>query len=203
VSAGRRGLKNLALAYLVDGGDRGALDLARRQLAAADNLTDRYAALAAIVHSEAGFKAEVLLLAAREWHTEPLLMNKWLALQASAPAHAGEPPVLERVRILMRHAAYSESNPNSVHALVLGFCNNNPAEFHRRDGSGYVFWVDQVLRLDRINPIVAARIARSLERWRRFTPDRRRMMREALEQVSRAKTLSRDVREIVGRALAP
>ncbi len=203
VSAGRRGLKNLALAYLVDGGDRGALDLARRQLAAADNLTDRYAALAAIVHSEAGFKAEVLLLAAREWHTEPLLMNKWLALQASAPAHAGEPPVLERVRILMRHAAYSESNPNSVHALVLGFCNNNPAEFHRRDGSGYVFWVDQVLRLDRINPIVAARIARSLERWRRFTPDRRRMMREALEQVARAKTLSRDVREIVGRALAP
>ncbi len=201
-AAGRRALKNLALAYLVDSGDAAALELARRQFEAADNLTDRLAALAALVDSAAPFKADALLQAARAWAGEPLLMNKWFALQATACALPGEPPVIERVRMLMRHAAYSESNPNNVYALVLGFCGGNPPEFHRRDGSGYAFWVEQVTRLDAINPIVAARVARTLERWRRYTPDRQALMRGALEQLARAPRQSRDVREIVERALA-
>ncbi len=200
--AGRRALKNLALSYLTLGGDAAALELAHRQLAGADNLTDRYAALAAIVHSPAPSKAGILLQVAREWQHEPLLMNKWFSLQATAPAHEGEPPVLERVRVLLRHSAYSEKNPNNVNALVLGFCNGNPAEFHRPDGAGYAFWVDQVTRLDRINPIVAARVARTLERWRRYTPDRGAAMQTALQEVGRNGTISRDVREIVDRALA-
>jgi aminopeptidase N len=200
--AGRRSLKNLALSYLVLAGDEDALALARRQIAEADNLTDRFAALAAIVHSASPIKAEVLLQVAREWRSEPLLMNKWFSLQATAPAHRGEPPTLERVKVLLRHSAYSEKNPNNVNALVLGFCNGNPAEFHRSNGSGYAFWVEQVTRLDRINPIVAARVARTLERWRRYTPDRSMLMRQALEEVGRKPDVSRDVREIVDRALA-
>jgi len=200
-SAGRRALRNLALSYLVLAGDAAALEAARRQVAEADNLTDRYAALATIVHSPAPFKVDVLLSVAREWQGEPLLMNKWFSLQATAPSQQGEPPVLERVRVLMRHPAYSEKNPNNVNALVLGFCNGNAAEFHRPDGSGYAFWIEQVTRLDRINPIVAARVARTLERWRRYTPERSALMRNALEEVGRTRDLSPDVREIVERAL--
>ena len=200
--AGRRALRNLALSYLVQAGDPAALDLARHQLEQADNLTDRHAALAALVHSPAPSKAEVLLQVARDWHSEPLLMNKWFSLQATAPSHPGEPPVLARVQVLLRHPAYSEKNPNNVNALVLGFCNGNPAEFHRADGSGYAFWIEQVTRLDRINPIVAARVARSLERWRRYTPDRSARMRAALGELERLPQISRDVREIVERALA-
>jgi aminopeptidase N len=199
--AGQRALKNLALSFLVLAGAPEALDLARRQLSGADNLTDRLAALTAIVHSPAPTKASVLLQVAREWQSEPLLMNKWFSLQAGAPAHPGEPAVLERVKVLLRHGGYSETNPNNVYALVLGFCNGNPAEFHRADGSGYAFWVDQVTRLDRINPIVAARVARTLERWRRYTPDRSQLMRQALETVGSNAEISRDVREIVDRAL--
>jgi aminopeptidase N len=200
--AGRRALKNLALSSLVHAGEPGALDLARKQFVESDNLTDRYAALAAIVHSPARGECDILLQLAREWQNEPLLMNEWFALQATAPARDGEPPVVERVKVLLRHSAYSEKNPNNVNSLVLGFCNGNPAEFHRPDGSGYAFWVEQVSRLDRINPIVAARVARSLERWRRYTPDRRGHMRRALEEVARDADISRDVREIVDCALA-
>jgi len=201
-AAGRRALKNLALSYLVLGGDPQGQELAQRQLLEADNLTDRHAALAAIVHSPSPDKALILLHMAREWHNEPLLMNKWFTLQATAPSFEGEPPVLDRIRVLLRHSAYSEKNPNNVNALVTAFCSGNPAEFHRPDGSGYAFWIDQVTRLDRINPIVAARIARTLERWRRYTPDRSALMRQALEEVGRNSGISRDVREIVDRALA-
>lgn len=200
-AAGRRALRNLALTYLVDSGDEQALALARAQLANATNMTDKLAALAAIVNSAAPFKVEVLLQLARDWAHEPLLMNKWFQVQATAVAQRGEPRVLERVQTLLRHPAYSASNPNSVYALVLGFCAHNPAEFHRSDGAGYAFWREQVLALDAINPTVAARVARSLDRWRKFTPDRQRLMKEALAEVARAPRLSRDVREIVTKAL--
>ncbi len=200
-SAGRRGLRNLALGYLVDGGGDAAIDLAKNQLDHADNMTDLQAALCAVVNSPAPFKVATLLRLARDWAHEPLLMNKWFNVQATAHALPGEPPVLSRVRMLLRHPAYSTANPNNVYALVLGFCNNNPAEFHRADGSGYAFWLEQVRQLDRINPSVAARVARALDRWRKFTPNRQRKMRDALQELNRAGSLSRDVREIVTKAL--
>jgi aminopeptidase N len=201
VAAGQRALRNLALTYLVDSGAPEALDLARAQLAAATNMTDRQAALSAIVNSAAPFKADVLVQFAREWQSEPLLMNKWFQLQATAVAQPGEPPVLTRVRMLMKHHAFSPANPNNVFSLILGFCSHNAAEFHRPDGSGYAFWIEQVLALDKVNPTVAARIARTLDRWRKYTPDRQRLMQAALKDVAAAPTLSRDVREIVTKAL--
>lgn len=164
-------------------------------------MTDRQAALAIIVNTAAPFKADVLVHSARQWQNQPLLMSKWFGLQATAVAQPGEPGVLERVRLLLKHPGYSDHNPNNVQALVIGFCGHNLAEFHRCDGAGYAFWIEQVLALDRINPIMAAKTARTLERWRRFTPDRQRLMREALATVAREPRLSRDVREIVGRAL--
>jgi aminopeptidase N len=201
VSAGRRGLRNLALGLLIDGGSADALDAAQQQLETATNMTDRHAALTAIVNSPAHFKVDALLRFARDWQHEPLVMNKWFNVQATAVAQPGEPAVLTRVKALLKHAAFSLSNPNNVYALVLGFTNNNPAEFHRADGSGYAFWLDIVLQLDQLNPTVAARTARALDRWRKFTPDRARQMRDVLIEVARAPELSRDVREIVTKAL--
>jgi len=199
--AGKRALRNLALSYLVETGAPETVELARAHLAAATNMTDRQAALTAIINSAAPFKADVLVQLAREWAGEPLLMNKWFQLQATAMAQPGEPPVLARVGRLLKHPSFSSANPNNVYALVLGFCSHNAAEFHRADGAGYAFWIEQVLALDRINPTVAARVARSLDRWRRYTPDRQRLMRQALQEVAGHRELSRDLREIVTKAL--
>ena len=201
-SAGKRALRNLALAYLVEGEIEGMLDLAREQLVASTNMTDAQGALSVIVNSASPLKAEALIQLARVWSEQPLLMNKWFQLQATAIAHPGEPPVVERVRLLMRHPGFSLSNPNNVNALIRSFCALNEAEFHRRDAGGYTFWVDQVLALDKINPTIAARIARTLDRWRKFTADRQTAMRAALEEVARQRALSRDVSEIVNKSLA-
>ncbi len=200
-AAGRRALKNLALSILAAAGDSSDLELAREQFDSANNMSDRLAALTAIVNSAAPFKAELLVRTAREWQGDPLLMNKWFQVQATAHALPGEASVVERVRLLMRHRSFSIANPNNVYALVLAFCRSNEAEFHRADGSGYAFWVEQVLALDGLNPQVAARVARALDRWRKFTPDRARLMRAALAEVAGRDKLSGDVREIVSKAL--
>jgi aminopeptidase N len=198
--AGRRALRNLALAYLVEANVTGAVELAERHLADASNMTDRQAALTAILAGTSPRKADLMVQLAREWQHEPLLMNKWYQLQATSMAGPGEPPVVERVRRLLHHPGFSLANPNNAFALVRSFCMANEAEFHRRGAGGYDFWAEQVLALDHINPTVAARVARALDRWRKYTPDRQAGMRRALERVA-AGRLSRDVREIVSKSL--
>jgi aminopeptidase N len=203
--AGRRGLRNLALAYLAELDDPAdAVRLANAQYDAADNMTDRAAALGALLSAAAAGTTEPAERALadfyRRFEQEALVIDKWFAMQAAqrgAPAH----PTLAKVRALLAHPAFNLKNPNRARSLIFSFCSANPAQFHAADGSGYAFWAEQVLALDAINPQVAARLARALELWRRYTPALRDKMRAALEKVA-ANATSRDVREIVEKALA-
>jgi aminopeptidase N len=201
VAAGRRGLRNATLALLVAGGVDGADAAAAAQSASAHNMTDRLGALTALVHSSSPRRDAALAAFAVEFSDEPLVMDKWFSLQATMHRQPGDAPVLARVRALLQHPAFSMRNPNKVRALVTGFCGGNLAEFHASDGSGYVFWVEQVLALDAMNPQVAARLARSMDRWRKFDPTRQASMRAALEEVAR-RARSADVLEVVSKALA-
>ena len=200
--AGRRSLRNAALAYWVRTGEAEAFATAAAHFDRADNMTDRQAAMQALVNSPAPQRERVLGDFARLFADEPLAMDKWLTVQALMHRQPGDPPVLGRVRALLSHPAYSMRNPNRVRALVGGFVNGNLAEFHAGDASGYAFWVEQVLALDRLNPQTAARMARALDRWRKFTPERAQAMRDALESVRAHPDLSPDVHEIVAKALA-
>jgi aminopeptidase N len=205
-AAGHRALKNLALSYLTELDDPApAVSLASAQYEAANNMTDRAAALSALLNAAApqGGSADAQRALGdfyQRFEKDPLVIDKWFALQATqrgAPQH----PVIDTVRQLMTHPAFSLKNPNRARSLIFSFCAANPAQFHAEDGSGYAFWAEQVIALDALNPQVAARLARSLELWRRFTPTLRDNMRAALEKVA-AQVKSRDVREIVEKALA-
>ncbi|AOZ05570.1 aminopeptidase N [Cupriavidus malaysiensis] len=204
-SAAKRALRNLALGYLADSGDAAMQALAERQYHAADNMTDRFAALSALVNSFAPGREAALADFYQRFEHDALVIDKWFSLQGmqrgEIGAHAGK-RTLDTVRALMEHPAFTLRNPNRARALIFSFCSGNPAQFHAEDGAGYRFWAEQVLALDAINPQVAARLARVMDRWQKYTPVLRDGMRAALEQVSAAPSLSRDVREIVGKALA-
>jgi len=178
--------------------------LAKAQYDAANNMTDRAAALSALLTAAASnggaAAADALDDFYRHFENEPLVIDKWFALQAMQRGTKAR-PVIEIVRNLMAHPAFTLKNPNRARSLIFSFCSANPAQFHAADGSGYAFWAEQVIALDALNPQVAARLARALELWRRFTPALRDQMRAALEKVA-AHAKSRDVREIVEKALA-
>ncbi len=201
-AAARRALKNLALGYWVQTGEQAAREAALAQFDATDNMTDRQAALQALVSAAAPQRDQALEGFAAMFGDEALAMDKWLTIQATMHRGAGEPPVLERVRALMAHPAFSMRNPNRVRALLVGFCSGNLAEFHAPDGCGHRFWAEQVGVLDALNPQLAARLARALDRWRKFTPALQASMRAALETVAGREALSGDLREIVSKALA-
>lgn len=197
VSSGKRGLKNLVLSYLCELDDKDVHTLAQEQVDGAGNMTDRLAALAALVNSRAGGKDAALAEFYDEFEQEALVIDKWFALQATARTAD-----VDTVRVLAAHPAFSLKNPNRARSLIFSFCNGNPSAFHAADGSGYVFWAEQVVALNGTNPQVAARLARSLDRWRKYAPALQERMRSALQLVADTPKLSRDVAEVVTKALS-
>jgi len=195
--AGRRALRNVCLDLLVAAQQPDAVALAARQYESADNMTDRLAALATLTLRDVPQRASALADFYARHGDDPLIVDKWLALQAAIP----EPATLARVKALTAHAAFSFANPNRVRALIGAFAMANQTQFNRADGSGYEFLVDTVLALDPKNPQVAARMLSALKSWRVLEPSRRALAQAALRRVAAAPALSRDVSDIAGRAL--
>ncbi|HZV93675.1 MAG TPA: aminopeptidase N, partial [Caldimonas sp.] len=203
-SAGHRALAGLALTMLcvasVDRGDAVWPGRAYQRVKDASNMTEREAGLLALIVSGSPLAEAALARLHDLFHDDPLVIDKWFSVQATAPERDGR--VFERVRRLLAHPDFSLTNPNRARSLIGAFCNGNPAGFHRADGSGYAFWADRVIELDPINPQLAARIARALDRWARLAEPYRAAARSALGRVAAHPGLSSDTAEIVTRALA-
>jgi aminopeptidase N len=196
-SAGRRALKNACLDLVAATGSRSGIERAFRQFVEADNMTDRFAALAIISTHDVAEREQAFDEFQKLFGENPLVMDKWFTLQALI----AEPATLDRVRKLMRHPAFSIANPNRVRALISAFAAGNPSQFNRKDGKGYAFLADFALKLDAKNPQVAARLFSSFKSWRALEPIRRAAAEAELKRVAAA-NLSADSRDIVGRALA-
>jgi aminopeptidase N len=168
------------------------------QFRKADNMTDAMAALTALANLDCPERLPALEDFFARWKDEPLVVDKWLAVQAGSRL----PGTLARVRELLAHPAFDIKVPNKVYALIRTFSANH-VRFHAASGEGYSFLADQVLALNRLNPQVAARMARGFDRWKRFDPARQQKARAALERIRDADGLSKDVAEIVTKALTP
>ncbi|WP_127806796.1 aminopeptidase N [Hydrogenophaga sp. NH-16] len=204
LSSGRRALAGMALTMLCiaarETGDTVWPGKAYQRFKDAGNMTDRFNALSALVVSGQPLAQEALARFHAMFKDEALVIDKWFALQAGAPDRGGN--VLPAVRQLMNHPDFNLKNPNRARSVIFSFCSANPAGFHRSDAAGYVFWSERVLELDAINPQVAARLARALDRWKKLAEPYRSAAREAIARVAAKSDLSADVREVVTRALA-
>ncbi|BBI50140.1 hypothetical protein HORIV_25610 [Vreelandella olivaria] len=181
----QRSLKNVALAYLMSIEDEQGLALCEAQFVADHNMTDVRQALTLLVHSDRDDLASPALKAFGEkWAHDPLVMDQWFTVQVSRP----QPDVLERVKYLMQHPAFSLKNPNRVRALVGAFAQNR-VNFHRLDGQGYQLLADVVIELNRLNPEIAARLITPLTRWQRFDETRQALMRSELERIKSSRSL--------------
>ncbi|NYS76177.1 MULTISPECIES: aminopeptidase N [Halomonadaceae] len=193
----QRSLKNVALSYLMSIEDEQGLVLCEAQFSADHNMTDVRQALTLLVHSDRDDLASPALKSFGEkWSHDPLVMDQWFTIQVSRP----QEDVLERVKYLMQHPAFSLKNPNKVRALIGAFAQNR-VNFHRLDGQGYQLLADVVIELNRLNPEIAARLITPLTRWQRFDETRQALMRSQLERIKQ-EPLSSNVYEVVEKALA-
>ena len=195
----RRRLKNSVLAYLSMAASHARHDLAGEQFERADNMTDRLAALRCLVHADVEAGRQALATFERRFGNDPLVMDKWFAVQAGRPA----PEAVEQITELMNHPAFSLRNPNKVRALFGTFAQLNPRGFHRADGAGYALIGGAIRDIDTLNPQVAARLVTAFNRWRAYDAERAERMQAELKAIAAKKGLSPDVEEVVAAALRP
>ena len=190
---GRRTLRNLCLGYLAE---LGMTPLAYAQFTNADNMTDAMAALISLAGADCAERLPALDAFYAKWKDEPLVVDKWLAVQAASRL----PGTVARVKELLAHPAFDLKVPNKVYALIRSFSANH-VRFHAAGGAGYEFLADRVIELNALNPQVAARMARGFDRWKKFDAGRQAHAHRQLERILDAQNLSRDVAEIVGKSL--
>jgi len=196
-SAGLRALRNAALDLLTATETDAAIDRAMRHYREASNMTDAIIALSILSHLQSPVRDEALEDFYKRWQDEPLVLDKWFAVQARAT----RPDSVETVRGLLGHPKFSLKNPNRVRALIGSFAQANPSGFNRADGEGYRLLADQALAIDRFNPHVAARLLGAFESWHTLERRRQAHAKAALESLANQE-LSTDSYEIVSKTLA-
>lgn len=193
---GKRRLKNRCLWYLMHRQQDEVNQLCQQQYQQAGNYTDRIIALTLLVHHQVENHQQLLDDYYQQWQDNPLMINKWLSIQATKPKDA-----LQTVTQLLQHAGFSLKNPNAVRSLIGAFCAANLTQFHAADGSGYHFLADQVIALDAINPQIAARMVSLFNDYRQFKQTTQQQMQTELKRIHKCDSLSPNVFEIVDKAL--
>jgi aminopeptidase N len=196
-SAGRRALRNAALALLAARGRPEDLARTAAHYWKARNNTDETAGLALLSDLKTPERTRALDHFFERWKGDHIVIDKWFSFQAISSL----PTTLRTVEALTRHPLFSLQNPNKVRALIGAFATANPLHFNRDDGKGYELVATHVLALDAFNPQIAARMASAFRSWRTLESGRRRLARKALQRMAKHKGLSRDVFEIVSRTL--
>jgi aminopeptidase N len=193
----KRRLKNAALRYLSCEGQPAELERLREQFESANNMTDAQAALVLLADHPGAIRERALAAFYERWRGDTLVLDKWFSVQALSQA----PDTLARVQALAAHADFTLRNPNRVRALVTTFATGNPWHFHAQSGAGYAFAADHAIALDALNPQLAARLAGCFNTWRRYDRARQALIKAQLERIAGREGLSKDVFEIVERAL--
>ena len=196
-SAGRRALRNATLDLLAAGAPNKGSQLASAQFRAANNMTDQIGALNVLALIPGDAREAALDSFFRTHASDPLVTDKWFALQAMISEEA----TLARVKRLMNHHAFSLTNPNRLRSLIGAFATGNLTRFNAADGSGYDLLVETVIAVDPKNPQVAARLLAAFRSWRSLESGRRALAEAALQRVAAVQNLSADVRDIAQRSL--
>jgi len=193
----RRDLNHICLSYLMCLQEDETITSCMTKIDEANNMTEVLSALSILSHHDNTSRQQALDSFYDKWKHDAQVVEKWFAIQAASDL----PDVLEKVKALMQHEAFTLTNPNKVRSLIGRFCAGNIAHFHAANGSGYKFLADQVLALDAMNPHIAARLIQSMSRWRRYDEKRQGLMKAQLERIVATKGLSKDVYEITSRSL--
>ncbi len=195
--AGQRALRNIALGLLTARGRPEDIARAARHFDTATNATDEVDALGLLAHVRSPERTRAFEAFRIKWQHDHLVIDNWFSFQAASSL----PSCLATVERLTRHPLFQPQNPNKLRGLI-GVFAMNPVNFNRPDGRGYEFVAGKVLEIDKFNPQVASRILTSFRSWNGLEAGRRKLARDALTGIAKAKGLSRDVQEIVNRILA-
>jgi len=193
----QRKMRNLALKYLTLSELPDVEQLLTHQFNNADNMTDSLGVLGAAQLGDLDLFEKLMLAFEHKWHRDPLVLDKWFALHANTDRS----DIVARISMLMGHSQFTINNPNRVRALIGTFSFFNVAGFHNIDGTGYKFVADYLIKLNEVNPQIAARIITPLIQWQKVDKTRQQLMQHQLMRIGNTKGLSTDLYEKITKSL--
>jgi len=198
---GQRSLKNICLSYMMcsqtDTAKKAATEMAQKQYKNSNNMTDQISALRCLAHYSENAGSQALEDFYQQWNDDSLVIDKWFIVQATATGLNA----FQAVQSLLEHEAFDLSVPNRVRSLVGAFTQSNAVEFHHLSGQGYEFLADIVIKLNKTNPQIAARLLLPLIQWKKYDANRQLMMKAQLQRIFETPDLAKDVFEITNKGL--
>ncbi len=194
---GPRKLRNICLRYMFLVNEQETISLCKEQFAKAQTMTDKLASLKILANAkDVKIRDKALQSFYATWQNDDLVIDKWFTVQAISDI----PDLLSIINKLLAHKDFKITNPNRVRSLVAAFSQANPRYFHAKDGSGYKFLTDMILKIDKINPQLSSRLATPFTRWQRLSKKYQDLMLKELELLNK-KELSVDLNELVTKSL--
>ena len=160
-------------------------------------MTDQISALITISQAKKIDKTQSIMHFYNQWQNEELVLDKWF----SAQALLDDESVIDNIKELLNHKDFSITNPNKVRALIGTFIGQNTAQFNNPTGSGYEFLTQMIIKLNKVNPQIGARLAKQFSQWRKFDNKRQALIEEQLTQILSLEDLSKDIYEIASSIL--
>lgn len=198
--AGKRSLRGLIMAYGLAGKSKSAINEIVKDYKKSNNMTDRFNALTTIVHFHPtkADREKVLADFYKRYHKDHIVLDKWFSVQAAKPSAS----TITTIRKLMKHPDFTFNNPNRFRSLLGVFAMGNQTAFNAANGKGYMLMADALIKLDKINPQVTARMLTAFRSYSSLEPSRKRHAQEALVKIQKSGDLSRDTADILDRMLS-
>ena len=192
---GSRKFKNLVLKHITIASHTNFI--AYWQFNESTNMTDSMWALEAIILIDNEIRKKSLEEFYNKWKNDNNVIDKWFSIQVKSKFDN----IFEKIEELIKNPLFDIKNPNKVRSIYSVFTNSNLDKFHSQDWKGYKLIADKVIELDKLNPMVASRLAKSLISWKNLCEINSKLMREQLERISLEKDLSPDLSEVVRKGL--
>lgn len=195
-SMGKRMLRNTCLGFLSALGTDESYTIIKKYFESAKNMTEELAGLQLLIkdfYDKSHFAVEKFY---KKWKHETLVMQKWISAQVVAP----RADILKTVHNLEKVDVYDPKVPNLLRSLVGTFANANPMMFNAPDGSGYEFLANRIAEVDKFNPQMASRLAKTMGHYKRLDNNRASLLKKQVERLFNME-LSKDTFEVLSKSL--
>jgi aminopeptidase N len=189
---GKRALRNTCLSYLAASKTSTAIDLVYNIYLNATNMTEEFESFNMLVFTDNPYREKVLQSFYDKWSSDTLVMQKWLQSQALASDCS-----IDVLKKLENNIVYDQKVPNLLRSLVGSFGMYNIIKLNNLDGSGYKYFADQIIEVDKFNPQIAAGLAKRLNHLNKLDHTRKTLLKVELNRILETKNLSNDTFEIV------
>ena len=119
-----------------------------------------------------------------KWANNSIVLDSWFYFAASL--NSNKP--IERIESLFNHELFDKKSPNTLRSILTGYVTNNRS-FHSKDGSGYNYIAQKIIKYDNLNPIIISRFLKIFSRWNLYKEPYRSKMFNAINMIDASLSL--------------